>query len=326
MNPYPLLLKIRNKLYEKGILKRCRPEAFTVSVGNLSMGGTGKTPTVVELAKFFLQKGFKVSILLRGYKRKTKGPKLVSDGKKIFLNVFEAGDEAYLYAKLLKGVPIAVAEKRCLGWELLQPFKPDILLLDDAFQHLSIERDFDIVLLTPKDLKERVFPFGRLREPISSLKRADFCLFSKTGRSEALENLCKKFGKNYGYLKLKGFNLFDSSLKGANFSSLKGKKVGIVSALGDNKTFQKQILELSKIYNFEVVKILEFRDHFDYKGVTLDPYLIWLTTFKDLFKLEKQNVKLYAVDREFELPRGLKEVLVKKKREFAKKSIQEIRF
>lgn len=302
INPYIWILKFRETLYRKGILKRCRPDVFTVSVGNLSMGGTGKTPTVLELAKFFRRKGLKTAILLRGYGRKSKGPLLVSDGKRTFLSVFEAGDEAFLYAQLIKGVAVAVAEKRCKGWQLLKTYKPDILLLDDAFQHTAIERDFDIVLLTPNDLKSKVFPFGRLREPLSAVWRADYCLLSKTEKSEPLENLCRKFNKKYGYLKLEGFQLYTPQMEKVDFETLRGKKVGIVSAVGDNKAFQKQVKDLSKKYGFLIEEILEFRDHFDYRNVDLNPNLIWITTFKDLFKLKDKNIKLLVLERKFQLP------------------------
>jgi len=273
------------------------------------MGGTGKTPTVMELAKFFQKKGLKVSILLRGYKRSSKGAKLVSEGDKPLLNVFEAGDEAYLYARLLKGVAVAVAEKRCEGWELLKRLKPDILLLDDAFQHLAIERDFDIVLLTPGDLKAKVFPFGRLREPLASLKRADYCLISKTEKSLELENLCKELGKPFGYLKVVGFKLFKPNLEEVSFNTLKSKKVGIVSALGDNKGFQRQMENLAKLYNFSIEKVLEFPDHYHYRGLKLDSHLIWLTTFKDIFKISTAGLKIYAVDRKVELSSNLLNLL-----------------
>ena len=308
-NPYFWAVKLRNYLYDRGLKKICSFDVPIISIGNLSVGGTGKTPTTLELAKFLNEKGFNVSILLRGYRRRKKGTLLVSNGKEIFYNPLEVGDEAYLYAKLLK-IPVAVAKKRCKGAKLLiEKVKPDLILLDDAFQHRAIGRDLDIVLITPKDFKSKLLPFGRLREPLESLKRADYCLISKTESFKPLEVYCKRLGKPFGYLKLKGFKLYSNRLEELSFKNLKGLKVGVVSALGDNKTFQKQVFELSKQHGFEVVKKLSFRDHFDYRGVELDKNLLWITTFKDFFKLQRFE-NILVLDRVLELPKSLKRIVM----------------
>jgi len=309
LNPYLWAVKFGNLLYDRGLKKICTFEVPVISVGNISLGGTGKTSTVLEIAKFLTEKGFKVSVLLRGYRRKKKGTLLVSDGNVIFYQPLEVGDEAYLYAKLLK-VPVAVAERRCDGAKLLiERVEPDLILLDDAFQHRAIARNLDIVLITPSDFRDRVLPFGRLREPVTSLKRADYCLISKTENFKPLEKLCKKFGKPFGYLKLKGFKFYNSDLEEISPENLSGKEVGIVSALGDNKDFQKQIFKLSEELGFKVEKVLAFRDHFDYKGVKLDEKLLWITTFKDFFKLQRfKNV--VVLDRIFELPKNLKKLTI----------------
>ncbi len=311
LNPYLLAVRLREFLYLKGIKKRCKFPTKVISVGNLSVGGTGKTPTTLEIAKFLTSKGYRVAVVLRGYKREKKGTLLVSDGEQIFFSPSQVGDEAYLYARLLK-VPVAVAERRCEGVSLVvERFRPDAVLLDDAFQHLAVERDLDVVLLTPQDLRDRVLPLGRLREPPEVLKRrGDFCLFTKTEHYPPLEGFCKVLGKPYGYLKLKGFKLFTPSLEELPFETLRGKEVGVVSAIGDNRAFQKQVFQLAKMYRFEVKRVLSFRDHYHYRGVKLDPNLLWLTTFKDLFKLEGKG-HLLAVDRIFELPMELKEMVLK---------------
>jgi len=229
--------------------------------------------------------------------------------------VEEAGDEAYFYARLLK-VPVVVAERRCEGLELLKDFDIDLLLLDDAFQHLAIKRHYDVVLLTPKDLKEKLLPFGRLREPLEVLKgRGDYCLFTKTDNPlRELENLCTSYGKKYGYLTLKGFELFNQHLEGLPLETLKGKELVAVSALGDNEGFKRQLLELSKKYRFEVKKFLLFWDHYDYRGFVPPKGFPIITTFKDFFKLRNLGVgnDIFILEREFELPKDLVKVLEKK--------------
>ena len=312
--PFEFLLFLRNELYLKGFFRRCKPEGIkVVSVGNLSVGGTGKTPTVLELAKILTSRGYKVTVLLRGYRRRTKGTLLVSDGKKTFLEVFDAGDEAYLYAKLLNGVPVAVSENRCKGAELLKRFSPDVLLLDDALQHVRMGRDFDIVILTPRDLEDRVLPFGRLREPLSVLKlKGDYCLFSKTEKEPRLEELCLSFGKPFGYLKVKGYKLLNPrSGKSVSPSELKGLKVGAVSALGDNRLFISAVEKLLKPHGVELKEIRTYNDHFDYRNFHPAGVDVWITTYKDYFKLEKRfgGEAFLVLERLIELPQNLIERL-----------------
>jgi tetraacyldisaccharide 4'-kinase len=315
LNPYYWIVSLRRTLYGKGIFKRCSPEWFTVSVGNLSVGGTGKTPVVYHLTKHFLKDGKKVAILLRGYKRKSKGALPVSDGNELFLSVERAGDEAFLYANLLK-VPVVVAERRCEGLKLLRDFNIDVLLLDDAFQHLAIERHYDIILLTPDDLKGKLLPFGRLREPLEVLKKSgNYCLFTKTDKPiRELEKLCSKYGKKYGYLTLKGYKLFNSLLEEIPLNTLTGKELIAVSAVGDNKGFEKQIEELSKRYNFHVKRFYRFKDHYDYKDFVPPKGIPIITTFKDFFKLKHRGVEndIFILDREFRLPENLLEDVERK--------------
>ncbi len=177
---YGALVRFRNLLYLKGILKRARPSGVRIiSVGNITVGGTGKTPVTLHLADRLKEMGIKVAILSRGYQRTTTGPKVVSDGERLLMGPSEAGDEPYLMARRLKGVPVVVSERRTLGAELVKErFNPQVIILDDGFQHLAIERDLDIVLLDGRILHENPYllPAGPVREPASSLKRADIVL------------------------------------------------------------------------------------------------------------------------------------------------------
>jgi tetraacyldisaccharide 4'-kinase len=173
MNPLAILfglgVRIRNGLYDRGVLRPRRLAGPVVSVGNLSVGGSGKTPFVLLLGELLKQRGTKFDILSRGYGRQSKGVRIVDPAG----SPREFGDEPLLLARRL-GVPVIVGEDRYqAGLASEQKFGPQLHLLDDGFQHRALARDFDIVLVTPEDGRDRLLPDGRLREPLSSLARAD---------------------------------------------------------------------------------------------------------------------------------------------------------
>ncbi|HZR45761.1 MAG TPA: tetraacyldisaccharide 4'-kinase, partial [Candidatus Manganitrophaceae bacterium] len=140
---YGLSCRIRIFLYEKGVFQRKRAGCYVVSIGNLTVGGTGKTPFTIYLAEKWREKGYKIGIVSRGYKGSYKGPVvLVSDGESILEKVSSVGDEPYLMAERLKGIPIVVSADRFKGCQrLIERFRVDIILLDDGFQHLRLHRD-----------------------------------------------------------------------------------------------------------------------------------------------------------------------------------------
>src|SRR6266851_1446554 len=173
MNPltglYGAATALRNTLFDGGVLSSRRLERPVVSVGNLSVGGSGKTSFVIALGELLKARSIRFDVLARGYRRKTRGVLVVeSDG-----NAADFGDEPLLIARRL-GVPVIVGESRNeAGRVAEQKFQPQLHILDDGFQHRSLARDFDIVLLTERDFDDRMLPSGRLREPLSSLQRAD---------------------------------------------------------------------------------------------------------------------------------------------------------
>jgi tetraacyldisaccharide 4'-kinase len=173
MNPftgvYGTVAALRNTLFDRGILPARRLERPVVSVGNLSVGGAGKTPFVIALGELLKARGIQLDVLTRGYGRKTRGVLIVeADGK-----AADFGDEPLLIARRLD-VPVVVGESRyAAGRVAEQKFQSQLHILDDGFQHRSLARDFDIVLMTARDLDDRMLPSGRLREPLSSLRRAD---------------------------------------------------------------------------------------------------------------------------------------------------------
>jgi tetraacyldisaccharide 4'-kinase len=166
---FGLAVRARNGLYNRGVLAARSLGGAVISVGNLSVGGSGKTPFVMLLGEMLQSAGFKFDVLSRGYGRKTRGVALVDPAG----SVTEFGDEPLLLARRLK-VPVVVGEDRFQAGVFAEhEFGSQLHLLDDGFQHRALRRDFDIVLVTAQDLHDRLLPGGRLREPLSALARAD---------------------------------------------------------------------------------------------------------------------------------------------------------
>jgi tetraacyldisaccharide 4'-kinase len=167
-------VQLRNSLYDAGVLRSRRLMGPVVSVGNLSVGGSGKTPLVLLLGELLRAREVRFDILSRGYGRKTRGAMLVDPAG----TSPDFGDEPLLMARRL-GVPVIVGEDRYqAGLFAENRFGPQLHLLDDGFQHRSLARDFDIVLVTPEDTRDRLLPGGRLREPARNLSRADAIVLS----------------------------------------------------------------------------------------------------------------------------------------------------
>jgi tetraacyldisaccharide 4'-kinase len=160
---------LRNALFDRGVLSSRRLKQPVVSVGNLSAGGSGKTPFVIALGGLLKARGIRFDVLSRGYGRKSRGLLVVeAEGK-----AADFGDEPLLIARRL-GVPVVVGESRyAAGIVAEEKFDSQLHILDDGFQHRSLVRDFDIVLMTEHDFEDMLLPLGRLREPLSSLARAD---------------------------------------------------------------------------------------------------------------------------------------------------------
>ncbi len=167
-------MRARNALYDRGALRARRLRGPTISVGNLSVGGAGKTPFVIMLGQQLQARGIQFDVLSRGYGRSSRGVAFV-DPQGL---ARDFGDEPLLIARRL-GVPVVVGEDRyAAGLAAEQKFGVRMHLLDDGFQHRALARDFDIVLVTGDDLHDRLLPAGRLREPLASVRRADALVLS----------------------------------------------------------------------------------------------------------------------------------------------------
>lgn len=179
---YGLVMRIRENFYARGLLRTHALPVPVVSVGNLVLGGTGKTPIVRYLAGFLREQGYRPAIISRGYGGKaTQRVNIVSDGVSILLSPQQAGDEPYMLARSLPGIPVLTGTRRiCPCRWAVEKMHADLLILDDGFQHLAIKRNLDLVLFDGSTLagNNRIFPGGVLREPISALQRCHAFLFT----------------------------------------------------------------------------------------------------------------------------------------------------
>ena len=174
---YSMVMALRALLYRKNILfKSQRLSVPVISVGNLTLGGTGKTPMVRYVTRLLLDRGLRPAIVSRGYGGKAADAvNIVSDGAKTLLSPDMAGDEPFMLAEALSGVPVLTGSERALVARLaIHEFGVDHIVLDDGFQHLAVQRDLDLVLFSARTLlgNGRVFPGGPMREPVSALGRA----------------------------------------------------------------------------------------------------------------------------------------------------------
>jgi len=180
---YAMWMRTRAILYRRGVCRSNRLPCRVISVGNLSVGGTGKTPMVLYLARYLTDKGLKVVIISRGYRGRleTEGG-IVSDGQKVLVGVADSGDEPQILATQLAGVPVIVGGNRYrAGQRAVRAYVPDVILLDDAFQHLQLQRDLDLVLMDCRRPLGNGYtlPAGELREPPQALGRCDAVLLTR---------------------------------------------------------------------------------------------------------------------------------------------------
>jgi tetraacyldisaccharide 4'-kinase len=191
--PYRALARLRAFGYEAGWFRRHRLPVPVVSIGNLTVGGTGKTPMVIELAERLLRDGKRVAVLSRGYRRSARAPMLlVSDGVRLLAGPKEAGDEPYLIARRCPQAVVAVGVDRSrLGRWVLSRFAVDCFLLDDGFQHMGLHRDIDLLLIDATDPSglEQVLPAGRLREPLEAAGRATAVIVTRAEKQTDVEEV-----------------------------------------------------------------------------------------------------------------------------------------
>ncbi len=197
---YGRVIQFRETLYLNNLKKTYALPCHVISVGNLTVGGTGKTPMVIYIAELLTRAGYGVAVVSRGYGGElSSSGGIVSDGQKVLLDAGKAGDEPCMMAKRLleSNIPVIIGSNRYeAGMTAVKQFNPDIVILDDGFQHLRLERDLNILLFDASQPlgNGRVIPRGTMREPVSAVKRADIVVLTRTDiehKEEAAENFYK---------------------------------------------------------------------------------------------------------------------------------------
>ncbi len=290
---YGTVIALRNLFYDLGVFSQKRVDATVISVGNLSVGGTGKTPLVLQLIDMISPLKKNIAVVSRGYGRSSSSPKLYLPFEKIN-DWRESGDEPFLLKNRVEELTISIDSKKIRGAAIaVEKGKSELIILDDGFQHRSIKRDLDIVLIEePNEIKNRfLIPVGRLREPLRSLKRADIVVF--VGSEAASSGIHKYLDSTTvlcGGTKEPDLLIKLNSDEELELSELSGKKLTAFCAVGNPDGFRSTLNSLEP----SEVELLKFPDHHIYTATDLteiknkflsskSDYLI--TTEKDAFKL-----------------------------------------
>lgn len=178
---YQGLVACRNFAYEKKLFTVTRVPAKVVSIGNLSVGGSGKTPTTAFLANALMASGVKVALVARGYHREGRGTCVVSDGRSVLAEIHEAGDEPLLLAQQCPGAAVVVDESKTHAAQIAAArFHPEVILVDDGFQHRRLHRDLNLIVISARMVLQKpwLLPAGPLREPLANAQRADVVLLT----------------------------------------------------------------------------------------------------------------------------------------------------
>ena len=327
--------RIRRSFFEYGVFKKTTFKVPVISVGNLAFGGTGKTPTIIWLADWMISKGLTPVVLTRGYKGQLEHSSgLLKSGQKFRLNPFDYGDEPLMISNKMSRGAVIVGKKRAEN--LLKYFsevKPDVVLLDDGFQHLQIYRSYNIVLFDATMALNlyKVAPLGYLREGLTALKDADAIIISRADMvtAEKVEKLIKTLGKYFhhrppialtSYKPLGVFDVHDKYI--FSIHELKGLRAIAVTAIANPDSFYRYL----ESFGVELTEKVSFPDHYFFTPEDVNDLLIKasqqsaviICSEKDMVKMKRVSldsrilftkVKVEFISGEKELVSGLSKVL-----------------
>jgi tetraacyldisaccharide 4'-kinase len=306
----------RNFFYNIGFFISRRVSIPVLSIGNLSVGGTGKTPAAIFTGAYLAELGLKGGVVSRGYGRSSTGTVIVSDGETIHVPPDAAGDEPYLIASRLQGIPVLVDEDRYRGATvMINRFSPDVIILDDAFQHRGLARDCDLVLLDscmPKS-DYRIFPYGSLREHLGALKRATLVVWTHTDKqapNPAIVDKINKLGVPQIFSVMDADSVLMEVASGSPTTPRDLEKKQLLAFCGIAKpiNFYHALINIG----LEPDQVRYYPDHHRYtsedlaylSGLGEGKELVMVTTEKDVVKLDNDFLaanKVYALRMEFKL-------------------------
>jgi tetraacyldisaccharide 4'-kinase len=328
---YDKLTTLRNILFDSGVLKVHQLSCPVISVGNLAVGGTGKTPMVIWLARFLSEEGWRVGIISRGYKGEETGKVLVvSDGRDILAGSDISGDEPQLLARRLPGIPVLCSTKRALAAEAaVGQFQCEVVILDDGFQHRFVARDLDIVMLDSRDPLGGdgfLFPRGILREQSTALTRAQVLVLSRFDGSKKAEQNHKNLvgqcpDKTVVTAAHRATRLFEAATqKELSLSSVKNKRLAAFAGIGRPDDFFRTVGDLGA----NLVHTTALPDHHPLAAELLASLVeeasakqpeLWLTTEKDWVRLpsdlpDSMELMILAVELELDEDSSLLKTVV----------------
>ena len=273
---YYLCIRFILWAYKVGVFPRYRLDCVVISVGNITSGGTGKTPLVEMLARRLSTEGYKVAILSRGYRMVHRSPFTVHRKKKFYgqrtteNGQQKMGDEAFLLKENLPHVPVLVGKNRvATGRKATEEYKVDTIILDDGFQYWRLSRNLDIVTINSSCPfgNAQVLPRGILREPLSSLRRADIFILTKTdlerGNLLNLKDRLRQINPQALVVESVHQPMYLYGFRGerTELGELKGRRICLVSSIADPASFEKTVLSLDA----EIGLKFPFPDHYDYR-------------------------------------------------------------
>ena len=311
---YGAVTRTRLSLYRRGTFQTTKLDRPVISIGNITTGGTGKTPLVEHVARLIASQGKKVCILTRGYGRKDPHLQvIVSDGYGVLASPSEAGDEPYLLATRLKGLAavISSADRIAAGREAIKDFGTDCFVLDDGFQHLRLARDLNLVTIDATNPwgGGRLLPHGRLRESLEGMSRADCVVITRCDQVESLDGLRAEILRLTG-----GKSIFESQMRMVRVPPLKNggetlapsARVAAFCAVGNPASF----FESLRGAGYEVAVERAFPDHHVYSQDEIDALIrsakdagaeVLVTTAKDAVKLRTMAFSMPCYVEEIEI-------------------------
>ena len=304
---FSFVVVLRHILYYLGILRSYKVSGKVISIGNISVGGTGKTPTVSSLVKELTSSGKRSAVITRGYKREGNDQFVVHDGNKLLGNVKNSGDEPFIIASSTNAPTICNSNRVSAAKFAIEKFDSEFIVLDDAFQHRKIKKDIDIVLIDERRFLGNKFllPFGILRDHIFRLNSADILILSKVSSVDSnlnsQINYLKKFGKKIIISKIIA-NTIQNNKEKFKLENIRENDLFLFCGIGDPKNFY------STFKDMKVIGQKSFSDHYSYTTSDIENILktsaqYIITTQKDFVKLPdelQKNDRIFYLDLNLE--------------------------